>query len=596
MSDINNSPVADHNKPELVNDVNLSDTGTSTSDSTLPSVKAGDYIVPDYNKLDLTIGDAKEIQLKPDYARLDLTIKKMKYTNEKEEAKKFFLQALKFKKNNRPHEALEMFQKTIEFDPEHAEAYRMLANLYKDTGDEDTAAEYYKQFLQYDPKNNEALSFLFNLYLDRKNPVEAADVLKVKIETVKKPDVRKQLLKQTAELYFIGKAYDRSLEIYRTILQNEVFNPEIFSRLMAIYKFRGNSHKWKACQQVLLLNNRLTRDKITESINAIQAPGPLTTEIFDQLIHPGESAFIKHFGWMKPIFRLMESETPPEILRLSESVPEDTPDYSLYKECCHYLNMEIPPLRHYSGGADFSFIADPLGKDSTYSLIYNDKFLRTLSPPEKAYLFINQLTIIRSGFAPLLNLSVADMTKVIVEIAASLLSFVNILQNIPIDKAAEMVKKTSKTTKIFEVIGNIQTKLKSFKLLGKSTDEMESLVKKSVEMIPNKQLEEEGFSYKNIMNARFLESALQGFFHTADRVSYYMTRDLTVSTRSLLYMLSGTDALDRVEKFGLQPYVEETKNGNLKRRLGDLFCFAIDSDLLNMDKPEEVDAFRKLEE
>ncbi len=296
------------------------------------------------------------------------------------------------------------------------------------------------------------------------------------------------------------------------------------------------------------------------------------------------------------MFRLMESETSSEILRLSESVPEDTPDFNLYKECCHYLNMQIPPLRHYSGSSDFSFIADPLGGEAGYSLIYNDKFLNNLSPPEKAFLFINQLTIIRSGFAPLLNLSVADMTKVFIEIAASMLSFVNILQNIPIDKAAEMVKKTSKTTKIFEVIGNIQTKLKSFKLLGKNTDEMEILMKKSMDMIPGKKFQDESFNYKNLMNTRFLESALQGFFHTADRVSYYMTRDLTVSTRSLLYMLSGTDALDRVEKFGLQPYVEETKNGNLKGRLGDLFCFAIDSDLLNIDKPEEVDAFRKLEE
>lgn len=595
MSENNTSPISEKTESEPVKDINLPYDEIPEGDAPILSVKNGDYVVPDYSKLDLTIGEAKEVQVKPDYARLDLTIKKMKYTNEKEEAKKFFLQALKFKKHNRPHEALEMFQKTIEFDPEHAEAYRMLANLYKDTGDEDTAAEYYKQFLQFAPQNNEALSFLFNLYLDRKNPVEAADVLKIKIETVKKPDIKKQLLKQTAELYFIGKAYDKALETYRIILQDEVFNPEIFNRLMAIYKYLGDSHKWKACQQVLLLNNRLTRDKITEPLHAIQAPGPLTAEIFEQLIHPGETAFKKYFGWMKPMFRLMESETPPEILRLSETVPEDTPDYNLYKDCCHYLSMEIPPLRHYSGSADFAFIADPLGKDSCYSLIYNDKFLNNLSPPEKAFLFINQLTIIKSGFAPLLNLSVADMTKVFIEIAASMLSFVNILQNIPIDKAAEMVKKTSKTTKIFEVIGNIQTKLKSFKLLGKSTDEMEVLMKKSMEMIPGKKFEDEGFSYKNIMNARFLESALQGFFHTADRVSYYMTRDLTVSTRSLLYMLSGTDALDRVEKFGLQPYVEETKNGNLKRRLGDLFCFAIDSDLLNMDKPEEVDAFRKLE-
>jgi hypothetical protein len=125
---------------------------------------------------------------------------------------------------------------------------------------------------------------------------------------------------------------------------------------------------------------------------------------------------------------------------------------------------------------------------------------------------------------------------------------------------------------------------------------MEILMKKSMEMIPDKQPDEEGFSYKNIMNARFLESALQGFFHTADRVSYYMIRDLTVSTCSLLYMMSGTDALNRVEKFGLRPYVEETKNGSLKRRLGDLILFAIDSDMMKMDKPEEVDAFKKLEE
>ncbi len=286
MPENDNSPNRDKTKPEPIMDINLPYDEIPDGDIPVLSVKNGDYIVPDYNKLDLTIGEAKEVCVKPDYEKLDLTIKKMKYTDEKEEAKKFFLQALKFRKNNRLHEALEMFQKTIEFDPEHAEAYRMLANLYKETGDEDTAAEYYKQFLQYDPKNNEALSFLFNLYLERKNPVEAADVLRVKIETVKKPDVSKKLTKQAAELYFIGKAYDKALEIYRTILQDEVFNPEIFNRLMAIYKHRGDSCRWKACQQVLLLNNRLTRDKITESMNTIQAPGPLTTDIFDQLVHP----------------------------------------------------------------------------------------------------------------------------------------------------------------------------------------------------------------------------------------------------------------------------------------------------------------------
>lgn len=595
MSENKNSPAAGGNIPESMLDTNLFEPEIP-EEVAGGSIGNGGYMVPDYNKLHLTIGGAKEIRLKPDYTRLDLTMKKMKYTDEKKEAGKFFLQALKFKKHNRPHEALEMFQKTVEFDPEHAAAYRMLADIYKDAGDKDTAAEYYKQFLKFEPQNNEALSFLFNLYLDRKNPVEAADVLKVKIETVRKPEIKKQLTRQTAELYFIGKAYDRALEMYRIILRDEVFNPEIFNRLMAIYKFRGNSIKWKACQQILLLNNRLAREKLTESIHTIQAPGPLTTEIYDRLIHPGEAAFKRHFGWMKPMFNLMESETPPEILRLSETVPEDTPDYSLYKECCHYLNMEIPPLRHYSGSAAFSFIADPLGKDSGYSLIYNDKFLNNLSPPEKAFLFINQLTVIKSGFAPLLNLSVADMTKVFIEIAASMLSFVNILQNIPLDKAADMVKKTSKSAKIIEVVKNIQTKLRSFRLLGKSADEMEILMKKSMEMLPDRQPDEEGFSYKNIMNARFLESALQGFFHTADRVSYFMIRDLTVSTRSLLYMLSGTDALNRVEKFGLQPCVEETKNENLKRRLGDLILFAIDSDMMNIDKPEEVDVFKKLEE
>ena len=550
---------------------------------------------PDYNKLDVTINRVEEIVQQPDYNRLDVTMK-MKYTDEKEKAKKFYKEALRFSDKGRRHEALEAFQKTVEYDPDFTEAYKKLARLYKEAKDKDTAAEYYKEYLRLLPRNNEALSFLFNLYLDRKNPVEAADILSIKIETVKNTDKKKELLKQAATLYLLGKAYDKSLETYHKILRDEVFNPEIFRRLAAIYKYREEQQHWKVCEQVLLLNRKITRDKITKPMQPIKAPGPLTTEMYDQMIHPGEKAFKRFFGWMKPMFSLMESETPPDVLRLSESVPGDSHNYSLFKDCCHYLNMETIPLRHYTGDIDFKFIADPLGGDAGYSLIYNDRFFNRLTPPEKTFLLINHLVIIKSGFTPLLNLCISDMARIFIEIASTMLSFLNILQAIPIDKAAGVVKKSSKTAKFLDFFKTIQKKLKSFKLLGKNADEMEALVKKSAEMIPRKQMEEEGISFSRIMNTRFLETALQGFFHTADRISYYMTRDLVAGTRSLFHLLAGSDALERVEKFGLQPYILETKNTNLKNRLGELFYFAIDSDIMDEVAPDFVDVFRKLEE
>jgi len=550
------------------------------------SDKEDNLMKPDYNELDVTLSKKASELIVPDYNKLDLTMK-MTYIDEKKEARKFYKEGLKHQKRDRLFDAISSFQKSLEYDPEFSLPRKKLARIYKDAGDEHSAAAYFREYIKMDEKDNESLSFLFDYYLRQRKLSDAADIMQIKAGIVKKVDKRREMLRQAADLYLLGKNYKRAREVYHIILQDEIYDPEIFHKLRDVYLQEKDHMKWKVCEQVLILNNQVTSGKATDFIEIFKAPGPLTTEIYEKIVHPGEESFRKYFAWMSPLFKLMEAETPPEILRLSEKVDEKSRDYQLYKECCHYLNMEIPQLRHYSGPSNFKFIADPM--DAEYSLLYNDSFLNELNDPEKVFVFLNHLTIVKGGFIPLLNLSVSDIARIMMEIASMMLSFLAIFQSLPLDKAARAVKKSSKTNKFLEMLGGLQKKLMSFKLLGKSREEMELLVKKSAELLPEKLEEEKGLSYKNIMNRRFLELALQGFYFTADRISYYMIRDLLVSTRALSLLLSGKDALDRIEKFGLQPYIMETRNKSLKQRLGELFFFAMDSDLVNIQTHRKSD-------
>ncbi|MCE1247275.1 MAG: hypothetical protein LWY06_11575 [Firmicutes bacterium] len=491
-------------------------------------------------------------------------------------ANKSFREGLAHYKHNRKFEALTALQKALEYDPDFIAAKKKIAGIFIETGDKITAASYFEEILNTDPKNQDAIEFLYDYYMQAGYLSDAAAVLKKKAFTHKKKEKKREDLFAAADLYFKAENNDEARATYHELLLEEVYNPVIYQKLNEIYHREQNHKKWKVCEEVLSLNKKLPSGKVTKHIKLISAPGPITSEIYEKLTHPGEKTFRKYLSWLSPLIKVMEAPTPPEILRVAEMVPEDSQDYKIYKECCHYLNMDIPPLRHYRGPSRFRFIADPLEGGGGYSLIYNDVFLEQLNDVEKTFLFSNQLSIIKSGFVSLLNLSLGDVAKILMETAAFVFSFLTLVKGLPFEKAAKIIEKTG-AMKLFNLVQNFQKKLTSFNILGKKPEELETLARKSAGMLPEK-FESGEFDKKSFLKRSMLESVLLGFHHTADRVSYYLTRDLVGSSRAMLYMLAGKDSIERIEKFGLEPYITECRNEALKKRLGELFFFAVDTD------------------
>jgi hypothetical protein len=508
---------------------------------------------------------------------MDKNQKKHKDNINIKEANRSFREGLSHYRHNRKFEALAAFQKALEYEPKFIAAKKKIALMFLDSGDKISAASYYKEILEIDPKNQEALDFLFDYYMSSGYLSEAGEILKKKALLHKKKEKKREDLFAAADLFFKAENNIAARETYHELLLDEVYNPAIYQKLDEIYHREGNHRKWKVCEEVLSLNKKIPLGKTTQSIALISAPGPITSELYEKLVHPGEKAFRKYMSWLSPLFKVMEAPTPPEVLRVAESVPEDSSNYRIYKDCCHYLNMDIPPLRHYRGPARFRFIADPLEGGGGYSLICNDVFLEYLNDIEKTFLFSNQLVIIKSGFAPLLNLSLGDVAKILMETAAFVFAFLTLVKGLPFEKAAKIIEKTG-AGKVLALMQNFQRKLTSFNVLGKKPEDLELLARKSAGMLPEK-FEAGEFEKKSFLKKSVLESALLGFYHTADRVSYYLTRDLVGSSRALFYLLAGKDAIERIEKFGLEPYITDTRNEVLKKRLGELFFFAVDTDL-----------------
>jgi len=514
----------------------------------------------------------------PDYESINL---KMKSADKdiKKMAKKYYKEGKQYYRANRRFEALTSFQKALEYDPDLIKAHEKLAQMYLEVGDKHSATVHYREIIRLDNRNKPALNFLFDYYLEEERPTDAADILKTKCEHVKNKNVKSEMIMEVGDLYFLGGAMEKAKEEYLSLLREDEYNPEVIEKLRKVYHRLEDHRRWKICEQILILNKSIIPRKSTETIGIFKAEGPVTSEIYERISHPGSLTFKKYFSWLAPVFKMMEANTPPDILRLSEAVDQESHNYQLFRDCCHYLNMEILPLRHYDGPADFKFIVDPLEGKGEYALLYNDQFLSELSDVEKVFLFSNYLSIIKSGFVPLLYLSVSDIARIIFEIATMILSFLTIFKSIPLGKASGLVKKSPKASSMLGFLQKMQRKLVTFKLLGKSTEEMELMMKKSADMLPEKIEGDESMSYKKLLNLKLLESSLRGFYYTADRVSYYLTRDLIESTRALVHLLSGEDAMERIRKFGLQPYITETKNKALKQRLGDLYLFALESDL-----------------
>lgn len=494
-------------------------------------------------------------------------------------AQKHYNEGKKHYRVNCRFEALTSFQKSLEYDPDFIKAHRKLVKMYLEVNDRHSAMVQYKEIFRLDGKNKSALNFLFDYYLEKERAIDAADILKIKCELVKNKKNKREMMMQAGDLYFLGGEIEKAKQEYLSLLREDEYNPEIIKKLRNVYHRLEDHGRWKICEQILILNKSITSKKSTETIEIFRAPVPVTSDVYKRISHPGSLTFKKFFGWLAPVFKIMEANTPPDILRLSESVDQESCNYQLFKECCHYLSMEIPPLRHYDGPADFKFIVDPLEGEGEYALLYNDRFLSELSDVEKVFLFSNYLSIIKSEFVPLLYLSVSDIARIIFEIATMILSFLTIFKSIPLGKASNIVKKSSKASSILGFFQKMQMKLVSFKLMGKTTEEMELIMKKSADMLPEKVEGNGAVSYKALLNIKLLESSLRGFYHTADRVSFYITRDLLGSTRALVHLLSGEDALERIRKFGLQPYIMETKNRALKQRLGNLYLFILESDM-----------------
>lgn len=525
---------------------------------------------------------AKKGKAYPDYNKFDMKMD-MEYVDEKKEARKFYRRGMKHFRKKRYYNALEFFQKALEYNPGMWFAHLKMARVYKELEDPASAAVCYENYLEFEKRSLEALNFLMGYYIERENHKRAAEIIEKKIGIEKNAKKLHQLQVKAALEYTKAKEYTRALEIYHEILRQDIYNPWIFEKLQQVYSELDDHRRWRVCEDVLQLNNRITSSEKTRDIEIFKVDHPLTSDRYTKLVHPGQKAFVKYFGWLQPLFKLLEQPTPPNILRLAE-VAESDRVYNLFKECCHYMNMKPPVLRRYVGPTSFKFLADPMENDGVYSLIYNQDFIEKLTVTEQAYAFISQLVLFKSDFICLLNLNLTDVTRVILEMASMIFGILSFMKSVPLKKAARLFEKTSRSKKIFNKITIFQKKISRFKFLGKSADEIKILIGNSIGMLSERVRETDDLDKKSLMNKKFLESVLASFYFTADRTAYYFTRDLIVSTRTLVKLLEDGDALERIEKFGLHPYITETKNNLLKQRLAELFLFAVDVDLKEIEQ------------
>jgi tetratricopeptide (TPR) repeat protein len=504
------------------------------------------------------------------------------------EAEKHYKSSLKRFKKNQYIEAVEEIRKSLKVDPDLGKAYLLQAQIYEKMGDLTSAAESYEGYLKCVPDSKASLDFLVLHYTKEEKLAQAGYALQRRAAIEKKKEIRKDMLTLAAKIYLEGKDYEKSRQVYHMLLEEDSYNPEIFEKLKTVYHRQGIRRKWKACREVLMLNKQITGEISTESIGIFKVDRPLTPDLFETLIHPGERTFRKYFSWLKPLFKILEQPTPEEILKLTEPV-EDEEIFTLYRECCQFLNMDPPQLLKYNGSARFKFMADPADKNNKYRLIYNKEFVKGLSQQELVFLFLTQLVLIKGDFVPLLNLSLSDVAKVLLEVVSFIFGILSFLEAAPLGKVANFVGKLVVSKKILDKVMDLHKKISKFKPLGKSPGEIQSIINSSVEMMPEKIIDENEIDRKSFLNQKFLESALTSIYLTADRVAYYFTRDLVTSTKALIKLTDTKEALARVERFGLQHYLAETKNQLLKNRLGELFFFSVDGDFPGEEEKDRED-------
>jgi tetratricopeptide (TPR) repeat protein len=481
-------------------------------------------------------------------------------------------------RKNRHFEALKDIQEAIRINPNFEKAQLLQAKIYLKMDDKTSAANCYEKYLELKPNDRDVLDFLILYYTERKHYSAAGETLERRAEFEKKKDIVKRMLNLAGRMYFIGEDYENARRVYHDLLKDDAYNTEIFRKLKTIYHRQGNRRKWKACREVLQLNRMITKNVNTDTTAIFKVDHPLTPELYESLVHPGEKNFRNYFNWIQPLFKMMEQSTPPEILRSSEIAAEGK-ILSLFMECCMFLNMTPPPLRCYRGRANFRFLADPIEHSDKYTFIYNEEFVNGLDDSELTFLFLNQLTLIKGNFIALLNLSLSDVAKVLLEALSLVFGVLTVLKSTPVNKASRIVGRFIHSKKFLDRVMAFHQKISRFRLAGRSPEEMQGLIRTSIEKMPDRIREGGEIDTANPMNRKFLENALMSFYNTADRTAYYFTRDHLSATRALVKLLETDDVFERIKRFGLQTYTKETRDNFLKGRLGELYFFSIDSDV-----------------
>jgi tetratricopeptide (TPR) repeat protein len=488
-----------------------------------------------------------------------------------------------YRKKHYP-EALRKVQESIQLNPHLEKAYLLQGRINLKMGDRTSVVRCYEKYLEYKPDESTILDFLIKYYSENKCFKSAGITLEKRASLEKKKDISVRILHLAGRMYLMDKDCENALRVYNILAEKEPHNSEIYQRLKTIYHRLGEYEKWKTCREVLLLNKMITKELQADSERIFKTSHPLTPELHEKIMHPNEVNFRTYFSWILPLFKMMERSTPQEILRSSEDVSEGE-IYSLYRECCMFLNMEPPPLRCYRGKARFKFLADPVEHSDKYTLIYNEEFINYLDDAELAFLFINQLSLIKSNFVALLNLSLSDFAKLLLEAASLVFGVLAILKSVPVNKVSKVIGKFVHSKHFIEKIIKFQRKISKLEIAGRSPGEMQKLIRVSIDRIPDKIRSNGEIDTDSPFNRRFLESALMSFYNTADRTAYYFTRDHIAAASALLKLTESENTFERVKRFGLQAYLAETKEYFLKERLGNLFVFSVNSELFD-NKPK----------
>ena len=473
------------------------------------------------------------------------------------------------------HDALVNLQGALAEEPEMTRATIALARLYVKMGDEDTAAYYHRNLLEKNPRARKSLKYLYEHHLKNRRFCMAANILEQRINQEKNPKRLPGLYMTLGELYLKGGDFTKARDALLESMNRQPFNAQVLRGLSEAFLHTKDHRRWRFCRQVLHLGGEGHPANDTAALDVFHVGMPLQWDLFRLLEHPKQREFLSLFGWTRPLFRMIEPDTPPEVLRLSR--PDENgrvPD--IFRRCAGLLSMEPPPLYLYQGEARLTFLADPHESFDKYSFIYNCTFTDKTPDGVLACQLISRLVLLRWDMSALLGLSLSDVSRLLLEFASLLFGILSFLRSFRLDRVAPALDKAGKSKKFAGLLDRFQEKLRGMKLLGKSVDEVKDLAGRALALIPENQLKDNGSGSPPLMNKKLLESLLPGFYHTGDRIALYLTGNLGWTLRSILTG-SGQEHEEKVTKAGFFHYVTQSRNNLEKQRCAEILRFAINS-------------------